>query len=72
MRWEQSEPGVWRLLADDFSGKAVLNETNSGYIAAITVSEEQFDMELLDEREFFPSKDEALGFLKEHMDRDSY
>lgn len=72
MRWEQAEPGVWRLLADDFSGKAVLNETNSGYIASITVSEEQFDMDLMDEREFFPSKDEALAFLKERMDRDSY
>ncbi|MDY6774319.1 MAG: hypothetical protein SVS85_03905 [Candidatus Nanohaloarchaea archaeon] len=56
----------------DFEGRAVLNQTNEGYIAAVKVEEKQFDMELLDEREFFANEDEALEFLKERMERDSY
>lgn len=72
MRWEQVEPGQWRLADPDMTGKAVLNETNSGFIASIRVEETNFDMELLSEREFFERKKDALRFLKERMDRDSY
>lgn len=72
MDWMRVEPGRWQLAAPDFDGKAVLNETNSGYIASITVRETRFDMELLDDREFFPSKEDAIAFLRERMDRDSY
>lgn len=72
MEWTQSGGSEWRLANPDFRGKAVLNETNEGYIALIRVEEKQFDMELLSEREFFESRQEAMKFLKDHMEKDSY
>ncbi|MDY6776660.1 MAG: hypothetical protein SVQ76_00980 [Candidatus Nanohaloarchaea archaeon] len=72
MEWKKKKRGVWEGVDPDLEGKAVLKETNQGFIASITVEEKQFDMELMDEREFFSSKKEALKFLKERMERDSY
>lgn len=72
MRWERVDSGEWRIAENGFSGRALLRETNSGFIASINVSEDQFDMELLDDRDFFESRDDALTFLEERMDRSSY
>lgn len=72
MEWKRRDDTTWEIADPDFDGKAMLKETNSGYIAAITVSETQFDMELLDEREFFESRREAMAFLQDLMERDSY
>lgn len=72
MDWKKSGQGEWRLASSDFEGRAVLNETNEGFIASIEVKEDRFDMELLGEREFFESREEAEEFLKNHMEKDSY
>lgn len=72
MDWKQVSRHKWRLAEDGFSGRAILNETNSGFIAAITVEEDQFNMTLLDEREFFSSKQDALQYLEEKMRQESY
>ncbi|MDY6769633.1 MAG: hypothetical protein SVU88_01535 [Candidatus Nanohaloarchaea archaeon] len=72
MDWTRVGNGEWQLADPDFDGTAALQETNQGYVAAISVTETQFDMELLDEREFFETRDAALEFLQEKMAQDSY
>ncbi|MFB6265570.1 MAG: hypothetical protein ABEI07_00625 [Candidatus Nanohaloarchaea archaeon] len=72
MEWVRAGDGEWRLSSPDFEGRAILNQTNEGYIASIKVTEKQFDMELLEDRDFFETEEEALQFLKERMERDSY
>lgn len=72
MRWERVDSSEWRIAENGFSGRALLRETNSGFIASITVEEDQFDMELLDDRDFFESRDDALAFLKDRMEQSSY
>ncbi len=72
MDWTKAGENEWRLASPDFTGRAVLQETNQGYIAAISVTEKQFDMELMDEREFFANREKAMAYLQEQMARDSY
>ncbi|MCJ7478813.1 MAG: hypothetical protein MUP63_01385 [Candidatus Nanohaloarchaeota archaeon QJJ-7] len=72
MEWVKAGKNEWRLSSPDFEGTAVLNQTNEGYIALVRVEEKQFDMELLNDREFFEKEEEAMEFLRDRMDRDSY
>lgn len=72
MGWTESRPGEWELVADSFSGKAVLNETNSGFIASLRVENDDFEMELAKEREFFQHRDDAEDFLQEQMQKHDY
>ncbi|MDY6761711.1 MAG: hypothetical protein SVY41_01555 [Candidatus Nanohaloarchaea archaeon] len=72
MKWVQDGKDQWRLAEDGFSGRAALQQTNQGFVAAISVEEEQFDLELLDEREFFEKEDDARTYLQEKMEQDSY
>lgn len=72
MQWTSAGDTEWRLASQGFEGRASLQETNQGYVATVKVNEKQFDMELMDEREFFEDKEEAIQFLKEKMERDSY
>ncbi|MDY6770263.1 MAG: hypothetical protein SVU88_04800 [Candidatus Nanohaloarchaea archaeon] len=59
MNWVRDGNNQWRLVEDGFSGTAAIQQTNQGFVAAITVQEEQFDLELLDEREFFEMEQDA-------------
>lgn len=72
MPWEQVGRDQWELASTNFSGKAVLNETNSGYIALVRVENTDFDMELLNRREFFESRREAKEFLEKHMKQEDH
>lgn len=72
MQWTRAGPDEWRLASSDLSGRAAIQETNQGYIASIAVTEDQFDMELLDEREFFEDREAALTFLQARMEQDAY
>lgn len=72
MEWRQTKQYQWELAEQGFSGKARLQETNSGYIASIRVENTDFDMELLNERDFFERKKDAVKFLQEQMGQESY
>lgn len=72
MTWIQTRRYAWELTTDGFDGKAFLKETNSGYIASITVKNTEFDMALADEREFFERKKKAVQFLNALMEKHSY
>ncbi|MFB6240909.1 MAG: arginase family protein, partial [Gemmatimonadota bacterium] len=65
MDWAKAGSDEWRLASSDLEGAAAIQQTNQGYIASISVTEKQFDLELLDEREFFEKREEALEFLRE-------
>ncbi len=72
MPWTRVDGARWELAADGFTGKAVLQETNSGFIANIHVENTDFDMELVDERDFFESRDAAVEFLQRKMQEGDY
>lgn len=72
MEWKQTKRHKWVIAEQGFDGRALLQETNNGFIASITVENTEFDMELLDEREFFERKKDALAFLEEKMTKESY
>jgi len=72
MEWRQTNRHRWEIAEQGFEGRALLQETNSGFIASITVTNTEFDMDLLDEREFFETKQDALRFLEERMAQESY
>lgn len=72
MKWRQTKQNKWEVAEQGFTGHALLKETNSGYIVIITVENTDFDMELLNERDFFERKKDALKFLREKMEQESY
>lgn len=72
MEWQRTDRHRWKIAEDGFEGDARLKETNHGYIASVTVENTEFEMELMDEREFFEKRKDALKFLKERMRRESY
>ncbi|MDY6769092.1 MAG: hypothetical protein SVW02_03240 [Candidatus Nanohaloarchaea archaeon] len=72
MQWTKAGSDEWRLAEQGFEGRAAIQHTNQGFVAAISVTEKEFDIELLDEREFFENRDAARDFLQEKMDKDSY
>lgn len=72
MNWRQVKRHTWQLDESGYEGEARMKETNHGFIISITVKNTDFDMELLNERDFFEKKQDALGFLKKHMEKDSY
>jgi len=72
MQWRQVGRYEWELVERGFSGEAILKETNHGVIASIVVRNEDFDMVLLEDREFFESVQDGVAFLEERMAQDSY
>lgn len=72
MEWQQVDRYRWEVAEAGFQGQALLRETNNGFIASINVENTDFDMEMLNDREFFEKKQDAVAFLQQKMQKTSY
>jgi antitoxin component of MazEF toxin-antitoxin module len=65
--WRQEERRLWKLDNGSVTGTARITEIRGGYRVTVQVQDEEFGMDIVDEREFFELENDAREFLQDQM-----
>lgn len=65
--WRRSGRDRWAVDSAGLEGEARVIEVSGGYRARIVLKDTGFGMTLMDEREFFESRKDAVAFVEEKI-----